>query len=101
MLALQADARLLLGDLNLDVEAGAGQDMFSDREHLDEESYAFLCAAFADAGLGSGPTAEPDRRLDYIFYQGQGLSLEECAPLRGRRVGKMDHHPLIADFELP
>lgn len=98
LLAREADVRILAGDLNLDVDPGARRDIFSDRAHLDVQTYAFLTGQMQDAGLGSGPTAEPDRRLDYVFFAGPALELESCAPWRGRREGKMDHHPLVADW---
>lgn len=98
LLSSAGDVRLLVGDLNLDVDPGARRDIFSDRAHLDVQTYAYLSARLTDAGLGGGATAEPDRRLDYIFFSADQLQLEACAPWRGQREGKMDHHPLVADW---
>ncbi len=97
------DARFLCGDLNLDLDRRARQDLFTDDEHLDVETYGHATRQLVDAGLRSGPTAEPDRRLDYVLIDPAGLepvSASAVGPWRGRRVGDMDHHPLVADLRL-
>ncbi len=90
--------RLLLGDLNLDLDPERGRDVFSDNAYRDVESYNVIAGLLVDAGLGRGNTAEPDRRLDYIFYDPQAFKLIHCAPWKGQRVGDMDHDPLVADL---
>ncbi|HSR54446.1 MAG TPA: endonuclease/exonuclease/phosphatase family protein [Acidobacteriota bacterium] len=90
--------RLLLGDLNIDPGLDKRQDLFSNDEHLDVESYNYLAERLQDAGQGGGSTAEPDRRLDYIFFSREHFELLEAGPLKGRRWGDMDHDPLIADL---
>ena len=87
---------VLLGDLNLDLDRGKRQDLFTDDEHLDIQTYNYAAKRLFDAGLGGGPTAEPDRRLDYIFVSGS-LEVLTCAPFLDQRRGDMDHHPVVAD----
>lgn len=90
--------RLLLGDFNLDVDQRG--DLFSDNAHLDLETYNFVAENWVDVGQGTGPTAEPDRRLDYIFVRPKQFEILRVGPLLRRRVGDMDHDPLIADLRL-
>lgn len=90
--------KLLVGDFNLDVEQRG--DLFSDDEHLDLETYNFVAQHWLDAGLGKGPSAEPDRRLDYIFVDPAGLRVLQAGPWKGQRVGDMDHDPVLADVRL-
>ncbi len=89
---------LLVGDLNLDVDPSEGRDVFSDNAYRDVETYNVLSARLVDAGLGAGNTAEPDRRLDYVWYAEQAYGKRACRPWKGRRVGDMDHDPLVADL---
>ena len=90
--------RIFAGDFNLDPGLDKRRDLFSDDDHLDVETYNYVAQSMEDAALGRGPTAEPDRRLDYIFYGAEELELVEAGPWRGRRVGAMDHDPVVADF---
>jgi len=90
--------RVLCGDLNLDLDRGKRQDLFTDDEHLDIETYNYAARELLDAGLDGGPTAEPDRRLDYVFVS-ESFEVQSSAPYRGQRKGDMDHHPLVADLE--
>lgn len=89
---------LLLGDLNLDLDMNKRRDLFTDNEYLDVETYNFIAQRMTDATLGTGPTAEPDRRLDYIFVDPDHLSVSQSGPWRGQRVGDMDHDPVVADL---
>ena len=91
-------ARLLCGDLNLDVDPGGRGDLFSDDDHLDVETYNYVASRALDLGLRSGPTAEPDRRLDYAFLWPGPLRAVAAGPWYGRRQGDMDHHPLVVDL---
>ena len=91
-------ARLLAGDLNLDIDLDKRRDLFSDNEHLDVETYNYAAGRLNDAGSGAGSTAEPDRRLDYIFVDRERLQVVEAGPWKGRRSGDMDHDPVVADL---
>lgn len=97
--AAESELALLLGDFNLDVDQRS--DLFSDDASLDVQTYNYVAESFEDAGRGSGPTAEPDRRLDYIFVASRSFVVTQAGPLRGQRIGNMDHDPLIADLERP
>lgn len=92
-----AYAKLLLGDLNLDLDIGARGDLFTDDRHLDVETYNFACRDLVDAGVNAGPTAEPDRRLDYVLVGGE-VDVVQVGPLRDVRAPGMDHHPLLVDL---
>jgi endonuclease/exonuclease/phosphatase family metal-dependent hydrolase len=96
LLADPADAYLLLGDLNLDPLLDGRSDLFSDDAHLDLETYNALAERMTDCGLEAGPTAEPDRRLDYVFAR--GLRVLAAGVWTSRRVGDMDHRPLVVDL---
>ncbi|MCP3919107.1 MAG: endonuclease/exonuclease/phosphatase family protein [bacterium] len=93
----RADVRVLAGDLNLDVDIGGGRDLFTEDEHLDVQTYNYVAERLADAAAGTGPTAEPDRRLDYVFVG--GAQVRDAGVWKGRRVGAMDHHPVVVDLE--
>jgi endonuclease/exonuclease/phosphatase family metal-dependent hydrolase len=99
LLARPADARILLGDLNLDVDLDKQRDLFSNEEHADVEAYNYVEARLDDAALGRGATAEPDRRLDYVFVS-PGVQLLGAGPWKGQRTGTMDHDPVVADLAL-
>jgi len=90
-------ARLLVGDLNIDVGRHGRNDLFTNDEPRDVAAYNYLARHLVDVGAGKGPTAEPDRRLDYVFASPE-LDPVQAGPWLGRRVGDMDHHPLVADF---
>ena len=89
--------RFLLGDLNLDLDLDKRRDLFSDDSHLDVESYNYAALHLVDATEGTGPTAAPDRRLDYVFLAPGTLEIVQAGPLRGRRAGGMDHDPVVVD----
>ncbi|MBI5362415.1 MAG: endonuclease/exonuclease/phosphatase family protein [Planctomycetes bacterium] len=97
LMAQAGHAHVLLGDLNLDVDQDKKSELFSDDLHADVESYNVLAATLTDAALGKGPTAEPDRRLDYVFVSRE-LEIVAAGPWFGRRVGTMDHHPVVVDL---
>ena len=89
--------KLLAGDLNLDLDLDKRADLFTDDEHLDVETYNYLSERFVDAARGSGPTAEPDRRLDYVFVSRDWPILGGGA-WKGRRAPGMDHDPVVVDL---
>lgn len=90
--------RILAGDLNLDLDLGKRGDLFTDDEHLDVESYNYVTQKLFDVAAGSGSTAEPDRRLDYIFASPEDFEVLSAGPWKGRRAADMDHDPLVADL---
>lgn len=92
-------AKILVGDLNLDMDLGKRRDLFSDNEYQDVESYNYIAAKLTDVGRGRGSTADPSRRLDYIFVNNR-LQAVRAGPWRDRRVGEMDHDPVAADLQL-
>lgn len=97
LLEREADAHVFAGDFNLDLDLDKRADLFSNDLQLDVESYNFVAERLVDAARLSGPTAEPDRRLDYLFVA-PTLGVRAAAPWRGHRVGTMDHEPLLADL---
>lgn len=96
--ASDLDGRILVGDINIDLDLDKRRDLFSDDEHLDVESYNYITIGLFDAGIGRGSTAEPDRRLDYIFIDAN-LAVIRSGPWKDRRTGEMDHDPMVADLE--
>jgi endonuclease/exonuclease/phosphatase family metal-dependent hydrolase len=91
-------ARILGGDLNLDIDVNRRRDLFTDNEHLDLETYNYVAGRLRDAALGGGATAEPDRRLDYLFVDPIRFRVTAAGPLKGQRIGDMDHDPVVADL---
>lgn len=89
---------VLAGDLNIDLDLDKRHDLFSDDAYRDVETYNYVADRLSDAASGSGSTAEPDRRLDYVFVGGPGAEVLVAGPWKGRRVGAMDHDPVIVDF---
>ena len=89
---------LLVGDLNIDLDIDKRRDLFTDNEYLDVETYNFIATRLRDVGRGTGSTAEPDRRLDYIFVEEQAFELRSAGPLKNRRLNNMDHDPVVADL---
>lgn len=100
LLEQRADAHLLAGDLNLDLDLDKRGDLFSNDQTLDVETYNYVAEELADAARGRGATAEPDRRLDYVFLS-PALPVRAAGPWRGRRTGTMDHDPLVVDLAWP
>ena len=90
--------RILAGDLNLDLDLGKRRDLFTDNQHLDVESYNYIAERLADVAAGTGSTAEPDRRLDYIFASREEFEVLSAGPWKGRRAADMDHDPVVADL---
>ncbi len=90
--------RILAGDLNLDLDLDKRRDLFTDNEHLDVESYNYITERLADVAVGTGSTAEPDRRLDYIFASREDFEILSAGPWKGRRAADMDHDPVVADL---
>lgn len=94
----EADVRVLAGDCNLDLDLDKRRDLFSDDAYLDVETYNYLAERYRDAARGTGATAEPDRRLDYLFLDAPGWDVVGAGPWRGERTGDMDHDPLVVDL---
>lgn len=90
---------ILGGDFNLEVDPDRRRDLLSDDAYLDLESFHYAARGKIDAGVDAGPTAEPDRRIDYILVGEGGFAVRRSGVWRGRRVGAMDHDPLIVDLE--
>ena len=91
--------KMLLGDLNLDLDLDKRRDLFSNDAYRDVETYNWVASSFEDAARGTGSTAEPDRRLDYVFL-GPSLTVVAAGPWKGRRSGQMDHDPVVCDVRL-
>ena len=92
--------KILAGDLNLDVDLHKRRDLFTDDEHLDVETYNYLAEQLSDLTRDTGATAEPDRRLDYIFADTRHLKVIRAGPWKGQRVANMDHDPLVVDLRI-
>ena len=92
--------KILAGDLNLDIDLGKRRDLFSDNQHLDVETYNYLLQHLSDLTQNTGSTAEPDRRLDYIFGDTGRVKVVRSGPWKGRRIEDMDHDPVVADLQI-
>ncbi len=92
--------RVLAGDLNLDLDLDKRRDLFSSDAYLDVETYNTVVTKMTDLGQGTGATAEPDRRLDYLFLSPAPREVLSVGPWKDQRVGDMDHDPLVADVVL-
>lgn len=92
--------KILAGDLNLDIDPGKRRDLFSDNQHLDVETYNYLLQHLSDLTQNTGSTAEPDRRLDYIFAETGRVKVIRAGPWKGRRIADMDHDPVVADLRI-
>jgi endonuclease/exonuclease/phosphatase family metal-dependent hydrolase len=90
--------KVLAGDLNLDLDLDKRRELFTNDEHLDVETYNFVADRLTDAGLDRGNTADPDRRLDYVFVDPGAFRVVRAGPWKGQRVGDMDHDPMVADL---
>ena len=91
--------KILAGDLNLDIDIEKRRDLFTDDEYLDIETYNYVAQRLSDVTLNTGSTAEPDRRLDYIFADVKRLKVVDAGPWKGKRVADMDHDPVVADLK--
>jgi endonuclease/exonuclease/phosphatase family metal-dependent hydrolase len=89
---------ILAGDFNLDLTPVESSDLFTDDKKNDSESYSLILENFRDSGKGAGPTSSFDRRIDYVFVSSPVLEVSEFRVLRGKLVGRMDHHPLLVRF---
>jgi hypothetical protein len=94
-----AVVKLLAGDLNLDIDLGKRRDLFSDDAYLDVETYNTIAQRLVDATVNTGSTAEPDRRLDYIFVDPKQVTVTNSGPWKGKRIADMDYDPVVADLQ--
>ena len=92
--------KILAGDFNLDIDLDKRRDLFTNDEYLDVETYNYIARHLSDVTLKTGSTAEPDRRLDYIFADAERLTVVRSGPWKGKRVADMDHDPVVADLLL-
>jgi endonuclease/exonuclease/phosphatase family metal-dependent hydrolase len=92
--------KILAGDLNLDIDIGKRRDLFSNDQHLDVETYNYLLQHLSDLTQNTGSTAEPDRRLDYIFGDAGRVKVIRAGPWKDRRIEDMDHDPVVADLQI-
>ena len=91
----QGDAEVFLaGDFNLD-------PAIASENSLDHRVYGLLTRSLSDAAAGQGGTTLDARRLDYVLYRSDHVRCKRAWVLRDRLIGRMDHHPLIADFAAP
>jgi endonuclease/exonuclease/phosphatase family metal-dependent hydrolase len=96
------DVVFLAGDFNLDVSAKQGGGLvFADDRAADAKAYSAITQSFRDLGRDGGSTAAFGRRIDYVFGLGSKLRVKRVDVLRGRRVGAMDHDPLVVDAVVP
>lgn len=89
--------KILAGDMNFDLDLDKRRDLLTDNEHLDVETYNFVGLRLHDAGRGTGSTAEPDRRLDYVFVS-PDWPVRSVGVWKKKRAPGMDHDPVIADL---
>ncbi len=67
----------------------------------DARTYDLLCEDFRDVGASAGPTTLlGHRRLDWILVRSASLGRADAHVLGGRRVGLMDHDPVLAELDL-
>lgn len=100
--ARKDDVVFLAGDFNFDVNARQGGGMiFTSDPAVDGKTYSRLTRGFRDLGKDSGATAAFGRRIDYVFGRGEKLRVKRVDVLRGKRVGRMDHDPLVVDAVIP
>lgn len=91
---------ILAGDLNIDLDLDKRRDLFTDDEYRDVETYNYLSERLTDTTVGTGSTAEPDRRLDYVFVSGW-RDVVTAGPWRRQRAAGMDHDPVVVDLYPP
>ncbi len=82
---------LLAGDFNFDVATVA-------QNSSDHQLYRFLTRELIDAAPYSGATTLISRRLDYVFYRCQKVSMIKSRVLRDKRINIMDHDPLVVEL---
>lgn len=72
----------------------------TDDEHRDIETYDYVAERLVDSCAGGGSTAEPDRRLDYVFVPGETVEVVVAGAWEGRKAGDMDHDPVVVELRL-
>jgi endonuclease/exonuclease/phosphatase family metal-dependent hydrolase len=99
--ARSASARVFIaGDFNFELRAGNESNLYTDNLKHDSEAYSYLLRYFRDLGHDAGPTAINDRRIDYIFGPTEAVTVSRAEVLSRAAVGRMDHWPLLLEFEL-
>jgi endonuclease/exonuclease/phosphatase family metal-dependent hydrolase len=103
LLARPAAVHVLAGDFNIDLDLDKRRDLFTDDEHRDVETFNYALARMRDAAHGTGSTAEPDRRLDYVLvaFADPAARVLGGGVFRGARAKDMDHDPVVVDLLLP
>lgn len=84
---------LLVGDFNFDPAVVA-------QDSVDHQLYHFLTRELSDAGRSAGATSVISQRLDYVFYRSARVQRSSAEVLRGKRIGIMDHDPLLVELHL-
>ena len=87
---LNMDSAFLCGDFNLDPSIHA-------RGSEDQSLYRLLTKEYQDAAKFAGPTTMVSRRLDYVFFRSPHPLQVASRVLRDKRVGLMDHDPLLVE----
>jgi endonuclease/exonuclease/phosphatase family metal-dependent hydrolase len=84
---------LLAGDFNCDPARATG-------DSADQRLHSFLSGGFVDAAKDSGSTTLGAQRLDYVFFSRESAQVYDAKVLRTRRIGGMDHYPLVVELGL-
>ncbi len=90
----------IAGDFNFELRAGDETNLYTDNLKHDSEAYSYLLQYFRDLGRAAGDTAINDRRIDYIFGPNSPARVRRTEVLHAAAVGRMDHWPLVIEFEL-
>lgn len=90
----------IAGDFNFELHAGNETNLYTDNLKHDSEAYSYLLRYFRDLGRAAGDTAINDRRIDYIFGPATNARVLRAEVLRDAAVGRMDHWPIVVEFEL-
>lgn len=84
---------VLAGDFNCDAASAR-------RGSADQRLYSLLTGTFVDAAKEAGSTTLGAQRLDYVFYAIGSARLYDAKVLRTKRVGSMDHYPVVVELGL-
>jgi endonuclease/exonuclease/phosphatase family metal-dependent hydrolase len=84
---------VLAGDFNCDAATAT-------RGSVDQRLYGFLTGSFVDAAKEAGSTTLGAQLLDYVFYAIGSGRVYDAKVLRTKRVGSMDHYPVVVELGL-